>query len=742
MRKHILLLSSLALCAVSLLASPIPEGEGLGERSERPSLPAYEIVGKDTTCNIFLYSPNAAEGLHVAYLADNEQWQDMGSLCGSEYDKQGNMYNPYVFQAADGSWRMLFGVGGDTPFFGVAYSEDLVAWRPQDFPKMKERGVTKPVAFQMDDGSFDIYFKAADGTRHYVKGDKDFRHFVEDSVASSISDDAWIMDTATVAGHCYDGNQYEVPKIQLDYIAQYFQAMDNEAKMNAETFKDDAERFKNLGTNISATLTIDPSKSKKISSHLFGLDINDISRMAKGGLYAELLNDSIKKIPHNDMAVVHALITKRDTLYNNGWDGIKASLGQQFDFSVDLRVTDGKKSQALVVLVDNNGVEYAKEKIKLESTGWQHCALPLIIEDNRKDKTQAVTTEKLCLALTALKDDSIEVRNVSLFPHETFKGGRMKADLGEKISALTPKFIRIPSDIASNGHGATLFDYFKFCKDIDAEPVLDIPTDANISDIVNNVLGEATADTMPAQLKRVVIGSGDRVNTFYEEHFQTLAKAIKEKYPDIALVSSSGSKHNPSSDYAEGWMFAKANKNVVGMVSERYEATPGWLMHHQDYYDGYDRKAQKVCIDRPILTGTDSMENALVKSLYLCSLERNADVVDMVCNTVDDATRMWLTNSGDVYMSSSLTLDGDSIQSKCGYRVASSVVRDSAGKTFVKVVNALPSILTIDIKGQNVADGTAVNGFTCKPSRQQIKTKVEGQQVTIPAYSVIAIQVN
>ena len=110
------------------------------------------------------------------------------------------MYTPYVVHAADGSWRLLFSVNGTAPCFAAAYSEDLVTWRPQDYPRMSEHGTLAPVMFQMDDGSFDIYFKTKDGGRRYVKADKDFRHFTEDKAPSSIGDDAWIMDTATVAG--------------------------------------------------------------------------------------------------------------------------------------------------------------------------------------------------------------------------------------------------------------------------------------------------------------------------------------------------------------------------------------------------------------------------------------------------------------------------------------------------------------------------------------------------------------
>ena len=40
--------------------------------------PAYRIVGKDSTCQIFVYSPAADQGLHLAYLTDDDRWVDVG----------------------------------------------------------------------------------------------------------------------------------------------------------------------------------------------------------------------------------------------------------------------------------------------------------------------------------------------------------------------------------------------------------------------------------------------------------------------------------------------------------------------------------------------------------------------------------------------------------------------------------------------------------------------------------------
>ena len=68
--------------------------------------PAYTIMGKDSTCKVFVYSPSAREGLHLAFLGDDDQWHEVGQLCASDYGPWGaekRMFDPYVTKAADGT---------------------------------------------------------------------------------------------------------------------------------------------------------------------------------------------------------------------------------------------------------------------------------------------------------------------------------------------------------------------------------------------------------------------------------------------------------------------------------------------------------------------------------------------------------------------------------------------------------------------------------------------------------------
>lgn len=125
--------------------------------------------------------------------------------------------------------------------------------------------------FQMDDGTFDIYYKAKDGTRHYVQATENFRKFTEALEPSSIDDAAWIKDTATVDGQLRLGNLFDVPKVHLDYICQYFNAVNHDAALSGETMRDDAKRFAAIGNRVETTLKVDVKQTKAISDKLVGV---------------------------------------------------------------------------------------------------------------------------------------------------------------------------------------------------------------------------------------------------------------------------------------------------------------------------------------------------------------------------------------------------------------------------------------------------------------------------------------
>ena len=184
-----------------------------------------------------------------------------------------------------------------------------------------------------------------------------------------------------------------------------------------------------------------------------------------------------------------------------------------------------------------------------------------------------------------------------------------------------------------------------------------------------------------------------------------------------------GPFHWPSSDYIEGWKIANENKGVFSMVDEHYYEQPGWFINNQDYYDHYDRQAPKVYLGEYASHGKDPRDNALAEGIHMCQLERNGDVVemasyapllskdgysnwapDMIYFTNDSIRlsdsyhmqRLFSTHHGDTYLPSTTDLP----QELKKY-VGISVVKDSQqGTTWLKIVNALPIGLNLQVKGK------------------------------------------
>lgn len=510
-RPKFLLISAGLLIAMQATANRKPAS--MLDKNE----PAYTITGKDSTCQIFIYSPAPDKGLHIAYLTDKEKWVDVGQLCSSDFGPWGQekkMHNPFVVKANDGSWRALWSVNKTSPQFAVAYSEDLVTWRPQDYPIIKEKGVSDVAAYQMDDGNFDIYLKTQNGKR-YVHADKDFRIFEEDSLEASADDILWQRDTATIEGKLLKGNSFEIPAIHLNYIRDWHKALaaedkennrklpHNEAELQAyiqeanellkEQSADNAELIDIdqpiAGTEgeISAQLSINPQKQHTISNKLIGIFFEDISRAADGGLCAEMLQNGdfeyhgekkdwnattawmgfsisdASSTNKSSSATIstnngvsqnnpHYAILESTPIYNSGWEGIPVNKGATYEVSLQARSLDGNKKQVTIALTDTTGMPITQTKIKVQGTEWSEYKAQLTITDKYKDELDK-QGKGIKLAIIPKGKGKIGIDLVSLMPQDTYKGHGLRRDLAETIADLKPKFVRFPGGCMLHGQG-------------------------------------------------------------------------------------------------------------------------------------------------------------------------------------------------------------------------------------------------------------------------------------------------
>ncbi|MBQ6659250.1 MAG: alpha-N-arabinofuranosidase, partial [Prevotella sp.] len=452
----------------------------------------------------------------------------MGQLCSSDYGSWGpekRMYHPSVARAADGSWRLVFQVNDKSPLLAVAYSKDLVSWRPQDYPIMSTRQCLSPVIFPNDNGTFDIYYKTKGGDKRWVSASADFRKFSQDE-ASQISEAAWTRNTVSINGKEENGCLFDITPDELQTITSHFERQAKDGQISQERMHNDKKNNPfNIAGPVTATLKVS-GQEKAISDKLIGIFFEDISYAADGGLYAELIqNRDFEYIPKDHrgwsattswsgskpVVVIsvdplsennpHYAVLGNDTIYNEGWDGIAVKAGAKYDFSMFVRnipTPQGKsklKKDFVISLVTEEGSVITQTKIKTQGADWQKYEAVL-------KATQ--TCEKARLAVAGLKDEKAGIDIVSLFPQETFMGRKngLRKDLAQVIADLKPKFVRFPGGCMSHGQGMEniyhwnhtvgplqdrkpdfniwgyhqtrglgFFEYFQFCEDIGAEPL-------------------------------------------------------------------------------------------------------------------------------------------------------------------------------------------------------------------------------------------------------------------------------
>lgn len=139
----------------------------------------------------------------------------------------------------------------------------------------------------------------------------------------------------------------------------------------------------------------------------------------------------------------------------------------------------------------------------------------------------------------------------------------------------------------------------------------------------------------PAAFNMKFIGVGnEQWGPQYIERYAAFAKAIKEKYPNIKIVTGTGpSPSGKDFDYAG----KELKKLKAQIVDEHYYANPEWFLQNAGRYDNYERNSYKIfageyAAQSKFTCSPDNQNNwkcALSEAAFMTGLERNADVVHM-----------------------------------------------------------------------------------------------------------------
>ncbi|MEL6719371.1 MAG: alpha-L-arabinofuranosidase C-terminal domain-containing protein [Bacteroidota bacterium] len=227
----------------------------------------------------------------------------------------------------------------------------------------------------------------------------------------------------------------------------------------------------------------------------------------------------------------------------------------------------------------------------------------------------------------------------------------------------------------------------------------------------------------------------------YIERYAVFEKAIKEKYPDIVIVSTSGPF--PDGDMFEyGWEQLK--KMNAEIVDEHYYRSPQWFLENADRYDNYDRNGPKVFAGeyaahpKGVEDGSteNNWESALAEAAFMTGLERNADIVtltsyaplmahaegwqwapDMIwfdnLNSYGTANyyvqKMYSNHAGTDLLK--ITKNGQALAGQNGL-YASAVKDKNTGELYVKIANTKNDRQKIVIKIDNVKLATEASVLT------------------------------
>ena len=377
---------------------------------------------------------------------------------------------------------------------------------------------------------------------------------------------------------------------------------------------------------------------------------------------------------------------------NDGYWGIPVRPDTTYSASFYAKGGGGFASPVTASLVLNDGkVAVAKAETQPVTGTWQKYTATLATGH------EAPTTAQAQFVLSASGTGSVSFSLVSLFPptYQNTPGG-LRADLMKLLADMHPAFIRLPggnyvegSTFATRfnwkqmigpaehrpGHmgcwgyrssdGFGLPEYLLWCKQLSAEPVLAVfagyvlnreHVDAGSPDMakytqealdeIEYVSGPADSEwgkrraadgfAQPFPLHYVEIGNEDWFDRSgsYDGRFTQMAKAIRQRYPDLKIIATAPVKSFKPDLYDDH--FYRDPRTLMNQAAQydkaRQTAAPlrfaggAWNGRQLDGIQTFvgEWAAQE---GRP----TPTLNAALADAAFVIGLEKNADIVPLEC---------------------------------------------------------------------------------------------------------------
>lgn len=363
---------------------------------------------------------------------------------------------------------------------------------------------------------------------------------------------------------------------------------------------------------------------------------------------------------------------------NLGYDGIRVDKGESYDVSLYAARWGGGNEPVVISLESADGKVYGSMTTGPLSVSWKK--FESVIKVNESD-------DQARLTVTTKGKGKLYLDMVSLFPQKTFKNRKngLRPDLVQSLIDLNPKFVRFPGGCIAHGcglentyqwkdtvgdvaerrsnwnrwgyhqtYGIGYYEYFLLCEDLGAAPLPVVPVGVScgynkpyetvplnelqkwIDDAldlvefangpVDSKWGKVRAEMghpEPFGLEYLCLGNEEHDTPEVRERIPLFVRAIREAYPEIKLIGTSGLTQNVP-------LYPLMKELNLHSSDEHYYNTPEWYIQNQDRFDGFDRNGPRIFVGEYASQG-NTMFNAVAEAAYLTGIERNADIVDMTC---------------------------------------------------------------------------------------------------------------
>ena len=438
----------------------------------------------------------------------------------------------------------------------------------------------------------------------------------------------------------------------------------------------------------------------------------------------------------------------RVAIGNTGFWGMNIEEGK--DYYLRLYTSNGKRfdGKAVIRLVGEDGQELCNCPLAIDmAKAWSEYTGHL---------TATGSDSRAHLVIELEGKGTLLLDYVSLFPFETFRNraNGLRKDIAETLEAMRPAFVRWPGGCVVEGITLSnrikwketigdpvtrpgYHEFLQFCEDIGAggmfvcnvglgcqgrvgDACKEDEVDSFIEDVLDAIdyaLGDGTTEwsrkrvenghPAPFPLKYVEIGN-ENWGPVYEKRYDKFYKAIKEKYPQLKLISTLG-------------LGGQHRHERVDMIDPHWYVSPEFFFASDKLFDQQERGDYEIYIGEYAVNqnvGGGNLLGALAEAAFLTGVERNSDLVKMASyaplfENVND--RVWPTNL--------IWFDSYRVMGRSSYQVQKMYAENRP--SFNVATSFEQPVIPVGVKGQ-----IAVGGWNTDNEYKDLKvTLADGRTV-------------